>query len=146
MDVDKLVGGIRNSGSYKGALDVEYRQFVKLYEYIANLGRRFSHPFTLILISLDAPAGVEAGGDELEKDMYYMEQSIRQTVRNVDILTRYGRQQFLIILLGTDSKGAHTAVDRIFRGYYKMNGNSTHSPSHLIAEMEGNAPLSSEDE
>ena len=114
---------------------------MNLYEYITNLGKRFSHPFTLILISMDTPAGEAAVGEALERDMYFMEQSIRQTIRNVDILTRYGRQHFLIILLGTDSKGAHIAVDRIFRGYYKMNGNSAHSPSHLIAEMEGNAPL-----
>ena len=66
--------------------------------------------------------------------MFFMEQSIRQTIRNVDILTRYGRQQFLVILLGTDPEGVRTAVSRIFRGYYKMYGSGAFSPSYAVAE------------
>lgn len=91
-------------------------------------------------------AGKEVEDERLEQDMYYMEQSIRQTIRNVDILTRYGLRQFLIILLGTEPEGAHLVVDRIFRGYYKMNGNSAHSPSHLIAVIDGDVPLSAGDQ
>ena len=68
--------------------------------------------------------------------MYFMEQSIRQTIRNVDVITRYSRQQFLVILLGSSKEGAQIAVDRIFRGYYKMNGSGAFSPSYAIAEME----------
>ena len=126
LDVGKVVNGIRNSGNYQGALDVEYRQFVKLYEYISNLGRRFSHPFILILIALDCPVGEAPQMNELERDMFYMEQSIRQ--------------QFLIILLGTGIEGVKVAVDRIFRGYYKMNGSSAFTPSYFVGEMEGNEP------
>ena len=68
--------------------------------------------------------------------MYFMEQSIRQTVRNIDVLTRYSRHQFLVILLGSDLEGVKIAVDRIFRGYYKMNGSGAFTPSYAIAELE----------
>ena len=44
--------------------------------------------------------------EELEKAMFCMEQAIRQTIRNVDMLTRYSRQQFLIILVGADPEKA----------------------------------------
>lgn len=136
VDVNRLVGGIRNSGNYEGAMDVEYREFTKLYEFITNLERRFSHPFKLIMISLKQVSGAGVGVEELEKAMYYMEQSIRQTIREVDIVTRYSRAQFLIILLGTDDKGVKMAVDRMFRGYYKMNGSGAFSPSYSIADRE----------
>ena len=139
VDVGKLVETIRNSGSYEGALDVEYRQFAKLYEFIGNLEKRFAYPFKLILITLLPANGDASGGDELEKAMFYMEQSIRQTVRNVDVITRYGRQQFLVILLGADPMGVRIAVDRIFRGYYKMNGSGAFSPSYSIADVDGKA-------
>ena len=66
--------------------------------------------------------------------MYYMEQSIRQTVRNVDVVTRYNRQQFLVILVGTDPEGVRIAVDRIFRGYYKMNGSGAFPPSWAMVD------------
>ena len=140
VDFPKLVNAIRDSGSYDGALDVEYRQFAKLYEFIGNIARRFSQPFMLIMISLEAMADETPNADMLERAMYYMEQSIRQTIRNVDILTRYNRQQFLIILVGTDSKGVKIAVDRIFRGYYKMNGSGAFSPSYSVADIEDEHP------
>lgn len=137
MDIHKLVNAIHNSGSYEGALDVEYRQFAKLYEFIGNLEKRFRHPFMLVLITLEDAPGRLPLPEELEKAMYFMEQSIRQTIRNVDVLTRYNRRQFLIILLGTNSEGVRIAVDRVFKGYYKMNGSGAFSPSFAMAELDG---------
>ena len=64
-----------------------------------------------------------------------MEQSIRQMIRNVDVVTRYSRQQFLVILLEADDEGVSIVLDRIFRGYYKMNGSTIFAPSYSIADM-----------
>ena len=137
VDVNRLVQGIRNSGSYQGAMDVEYRQFAKLYEYVTNLEKRFDQHFRLIMITLENTSGGPVQLEELEKSMFCMEQAIRQAIRNVDVLTRYSQQQFLIILLGTDPEGIRTAVDRIFKGYYKMNGGSLFEPSYSVADPEG---------
>ena len=136
VDVNQLVRGIRESGSYQGAMDVEYRQFAKLYEFVTNLEKRFDQSFRLVMITLENAPGEEARLEELEKSMFCMEQAIRQAIRNVDVLTRYSRQQFLIILLGTDPEGVKTAVDRIFKDYYKMNGGSSFTPSWSAADPE----------
>ena len=136
VDLDKLVSGIHNSGSYEGAMDVEYRQFARLYEYIGHLSQRFSHPFNLVMITLKANTGAQPGLEELESAMYYMEQSIRQTIRNVDVFTKYNQQCFLVILIGANPEGVKTAVDRIFRGYYKMIGSSAFSPSYSVAQID----------
>ena len=136
VDVNKIVSSIRNSGSYKGAMDVEYRHFATLYEFIENIKMRFSHPFKLIMITLEEAEEEGNHLEELEKAMYYMEQSIQQTIRNVDVITRYSRHQFLIILLGSNSEGVQIAMDRIFRGYYKMNGGSSFVPAYAVAEVD----------
>ena len=138
VDINRLVNGIKNSGSYEGAMDVEYRQFAKLFEYIANLEKRYSHPFKLVMITLEASDEDSPRMDELEDAMFCMEQSIRQTVRNVDIVTRYSRQQFLVILLVPDIEGVNLVVERIFRGYYKMNRSGAFTPSYSIADMDSN--------
>ena len=135
-DVNRLVPGIRNTGSYSGGLNVEYRHFARLYDFIENLEKRFSQPFKLVLITL-APAddnGIHI--EEQEKAMYYMEQAIRQTIRGVDVLTRYSSRQYLVILVGAKSEGVHGAVDRIFRSYYKMNGSGAFTPSYTVADPE----------
>ena len=136
VDVNRVVSGIRTSGSYNGAMDVEYRQFATLYEFIENIKKRFSHPFMLIMITLETDAQDPPQPEELERAMYYMEQSIQQTIRNVDVITRYSRQQFLIILLGSNTEGVQVAVNRIFRGYYKMCGSGAFSPSYAVAEVD----------
>ena len=136
VDVQKLAKAISDSGSYVGALDVEYRQFAKLYEFIGNMEKRFSHPYKLVMITLETAEGHTSDLDVLERSMFYMEQAIRQTIRNVDVMTRYSRQQFLIILTGTDVKGVRIAADRIFRGYYKMNGSGAFSPSYTVADID----------
>ncbi|MBQ7200890.1 MAG: diguanylate cyclase, partial [Eubacterium sp.] len=131
-DINKIVGSIQTSGSYSGAMGVEYREITKLNELIKNLEKRFSHPFKLVMITLEAEGKNDTGSHEAEKAMYYMEQAILQTIRDVDIMTRYNKLQFLVILLGTDQDGVTSAVDRIFRGYYKMNGSGSYSPSYTI--------------
>ena len=140
-DVDSIAMRMEKSGSYNGALEVEYRQFVRLYEYISNLEKRFSHPFKLILISLDPAPGETPYYFVLEREMGFMERSIRQSIRNVDILTRYKKNQFLVILFGTGLAGARIAVDRIFRDYFKMNGSSVYMPSYFIAEMDASTAV-----
>ena len=135
VDINRLIRSIRDSGSYSGALDVEYRQFAKLYEFVSNLEERFHQPCMFVMITMESVSGGEAPMEETEEAMFCMEQSIRQTIRNVDVLTRYGRLQYLVILVGTDENGVRTAVDRIFRSFFKMNGSSLFSPSYTIAEM-----------
>ncbi len=135
-DVNLLVRGIRESGNYQGAMDVEYRQFAKIYEFVTNLENRFDQSFRLVMITLENAPGEVASLEELEKSMFFMEQAIRQAIRNVDVLTRYSRQQFLIILLGPDPDGVRIAMDRIFKGYYKMNGGSAFTPSWSVAETD----------
>ncbi len=133
-DVNSLVSSIRTSGSYKGAMNVEYREFTKLYEFVSNLEQRFAYSFKLIMISLKVSGKEKVGIEEFERSAADMEQAIRQNIRDVDVLTRYGNRQFLVILLGTDNEGATNAVNRIFRGYYKMNGGNRVVPSYSVAD------------
>ena len=135
-DVDRIIDGIQKTGSYSGALKVDYGQFAQLYQYISNMETRLRRPFQLVLISLEPGPGEEPSPVELEREMGFMEQSIRRTIRNVDILTRYGNYQFLVILVGTGADGAKISVDRIFRDFFKISGNSVYIPSYIISEMD----------
>lgn len=103
-------------------------------QHIANLGSRFNHPFALVMIELKATIDDNRGSELMRRAMDYMELAIRQTVRNVDVITRYGDRRFLVILVGTGPEGIKTAMDRIFRGYYKMNGNGDCAPSYTVAQ------------
>ena len=136
---DLLIEDIKYAGSYEGALNVEYSQFTRLYEFIGNLERRFKHPFKLVLITLDRNSEDDSGDDALKRAMFYMDRAIRISVRDVDIVTQYNRQQFLLIMLGTDLEGVKRAVDRVFKSYFRMNGSNAYSPSYAIVETKTEA-------
>ena len=133
--VNSQVTGTKHTGDH-GAMDVDYRQFATLFEYIENIKKRFKHPFELVMISLEEHGGKEPPPEELEKAMAAMEQSIRQTIRNVDVLTRYSRQQFLVILLGSNPEGVQIAMERIFHGFFAENGKSAFTPSYAVIGMD----------
>ena len=126
--------GIRDSRSYDGALNVGYDQFSKLYEFVVNLEKRFGHPFKLILITLDKNTGEDSPAAELEKAMSFMDHAIRISIRGVDIMTQYNRQQFLVLFIGTDFSGVEKAADRIFKSYFRMSGSNAFSPSYTVVE------------
>ena len=129
---DLLMADIEQAGRYEGALDVEYSQFAKLYEFVANLEKRFDHPFKLILISLERKDEESTSSISLENAMFYMERAIRISIRDVDIVTKYNHHQYLVIMLGTDLSGVGIAVDRIFKSYFRMSGSNVFSPSYSI--------------
>ena len=135
-EADVLVSDIRHTGSYEGALNVEYSHFAKLYEFIGNLEKRFDTPFKLVLITLEENSGEVSRAISLESAMFYMDRAIRISIRDVDIVTQFNRQQFLVILVGTEETGVKTATDRIFKSYYRMNGSSAYSPSYTIVEAD----------
>ena len=128
LDLNRLIQAIQNRGG-EDALNGEYRQFAELYKKIETLEKQYGQTLRLMMITLDPLPGTVPNPEELEISMYFMDQAIRQNVRGVDVVARCSRQQYLIVLLGTDSEGAHALSDRIFRSYYKMNGSNAYSPS-----------------
>lgn len=136
IDVNKIEADLKNRNFKSGAFNVEFSDFTRLYEYAFKIVHRFDYPFELVMITLDSDHGEDIRREDLDKAMYYMEQSIRQTIRDVDILTRYGKRHFLVILMGADVEGTRGAMDRIFRGYYKMNGNGGFRPSFELPDRD----------
>ncbi len=136
-DLSQVMTALHKSGSYEGALDVEYGQFTRLYEFISNLEKRFQHPFKLVLVTLEHATEKDiTASEDLERAMFYMDRAIRISIRDVDVVTQYNNQQFLIIMIGTDAAGVQIAIDRIFKGYFKMSGSSAFSPFYTVIDNE----------
>lgn len=136
VDLQQLVKSLKESGSYSGAMDVEYREFAKLYEYAGNLKIRYNHGFHLIMITLDPIEDDTLFIDELESAMGCMELAIQQTIRNVDIYTRYSSVQFLVILIEAKDPNVNLIMDRIFHNYGQMYGTDTILPSFSVAKVD----------
>lgn len=102
---------------------------------MGNLGKRYEHTCHLVMITMEAVSEEAMFIDKIEQAIGCMEASIYENVRNVDIYTRYGTMQFLVILMEAGKENIPFVMDRIFNQYYKQHGNSDFLPSYEFIPM-----------
>ena len=119
-DLTLIARSLRSSGDYSGALDLDYRQFAKLYEYINRLGSRHQYPCYLVMVTMKTAPEQMTYIENIEEAMECMKHSIHQSIRSVDICTRYSSMQYLIILFKPDENYIPKIMNRIFAEYYKL--------------------------
>ena len=134
-DMDNLIKAISTAGKYQGAMELEYREFAKMYEYIGNLCERYKHTCQISLITLGARSGESMYIEDIERAISGMEISIRENIRNVDICTRYSSTQFLVILLEAREGSIDVIMERIFNRYHEICPNSILKPSFESRRM-----------
>lgn len=135
VDINQVTRSIIEAGKYDGALDVEYRQFTKMYEYLNNLCERYHHSCNVVLVTLYAKSNKTMFIDDIELGMKYMEMAIKNTIRSVDICTKYSSVQFLIVLVEAGEENIHTILNRIFAQFYKMSQNLDLIPRYEVSTL-----------
>lgn len=135
IDLDKIAEALQKNGSYEGALDLENRQFSKIYEYVSNLGERYNHKCHLVMITVDAVSDNTMFIEDIEQALHCMEMAIRGNIRNVDICTRYSSMQYLVILIEAGTDKIPMVMERIFNRYYKLYGRNDFTPRYEFRQM-----------
>jgi diguanylate cyclase (GGDEF)-like protein len=96
---------------------VNRRRFIDALQAEIERARRFASPLTVVLADIDNfkhvndEFGHHAGDDVLRS----FAQLIRLHVRDVDVPSRIGGEEFAILLSGTDSEGAVAVAERMRR-------------------------------
>ena len=134
-DLTLIARSLRSSGDYSGALDLDYRQFAKLYEYINRLGIRHQYPCYLVMVTMDTAPEQMTHVENIEEAMKCMDHSIHQSIRSVDICTRYSSMQYLIILFKPDENYIPKIMNRIFAEYYKLYKKHNFIPGYEYLRM-----------
>ena len=134
-DLEVVAHALKESGSYSGALDLDYRDFAKIYEYMNSLGARCSHTCYLVMVTVDGLQEQMMYNEEMEEALECMEASIRQKIRKVDICTRYSSMQYLIILFEPQESQIPYVMELIFEQYYKMYNENDYKPRYEYMSM-----------
>lgn len=134
-DLEVVAQALKESGSYSGALDLDYRDFSKIYEYMNSLGARCRHTCYLVMVTVDGLQEQMMYNEEMEEALECMEASIRQKIRKVDICTRYSSMQYLIILFEPQESQIPYVMERIFEQYYKMYNENNYKPRYEYMSM-----------
>lgn len=134
-DLRNVAKLLKESGSYTGALDLNYREFARIYEFVNNVGDRHKHNCYLVMVTMNTLPEQLADIEEIEKALDYMEQSIRSKIRKVDVCTRYSSMQYLIILFEPQENQIPNVMERIFMHYYELCDRENFKPQYEYIKM-----------
>ena len=134
VDLKKLVNNLQKSGSYTGSLSVEYREFAKIYDFIQHLVERYDYNMQLIMLTLGT-GDVVFDTAQKEDVMSCLESAIKNSLRSVDVSTRFSSEEFLIVLLNAEENDVQTITNRVFEKFYKMYDGKGVQLSYDIANL-----------
>ena len=134
-DLELVAESLQKSGIYVGALDLNYRDFARQYEYMSQLVTRSQCRCYLAMITIETLVDTVPDIESIEQALEYMEQAIRQNIHRVDICTRYSSLQYLIILFEPDETHIPDIIERIFTQYYRQCDSNDFQPSYEYLEI-----------
>ena len=134
-DLALVSKALSTSGDYSGALELDYREFAKIYEYMNSMEKRYKCHCYLVMVTLETEADSASNIEDIEFALECMEQAIRQKIRKVDVCTRYSSMQYLIILFEPDEKTIPNIMERIFGQYREQCGKKNLLPNYDYMSM-----------
>jgi diguanylate cyclase (GGDEF)-like protein len=123
------------------------RHILKLCQLEFDRAKRFKHSMAILMLDLDDFKKVNdnhghAAGDKV---LTAMAKSCREQLRNIDLIGRYGGDEFLVLLVETNQEAARIVAERIRQHVADTSVESEHGPlvstvSIGVAEIEKDAP------
>jgi diguanylate cyclase (GGDEF)-like protein len=94
-----------------------YRHFQERYREEVNLCRRYHHPLAMMLIDLDGFKQVNDTYGHLEGDYLLVQLAdvLRNTLRNTELIARYGGDEFVVLMPSTNLQGGIAAANRVLQ-------------------------------
>ena len=135
VDLNRLVTSLQDNRSYIGNLNLGYRDFTKIYDFVLKMAERFQWKLQLLMITIEQPDGGDMNVEEQENAMECMEKAINSSLRGVDVSTRFSSEQFLVVLINAGADNIDKVVVRIFDSFYKIYHNNAISISYDIAKL-----------
>jgi len=92
-----------------------YRHFHERYQEEVRRARRYQTPFAVMLIDMDNFKQINDQYGHLEGDYVLVQVAdlIRRTVRETELIARYGGDELVILLPATNLQGARIAAERL---------------------------------
>lgn len=134
-DLKQIAKSLQDSGSYTGALDLEYRDFSRQYEYIHQLVLRNGWDCYLVMVTMETKADALPYMEEIEKGLSHLKDAIHENIRKVDVCTRYSTMQYLIILCQPVETKIPEIMNRIFSEYEKQCESTDFYPNYEYIKM-----------
>ncbi|MBQ9437039.1 MAG: diguanylate cyclase [Lachnospiraceae bacterium] len=119
-DLDNISAVIEHRDNYSGAMKVEFEEFGQVYELLRNIGIRNAQSMQLVLFTVEFGDDADIHISERSQVMQYLDKAIVNSVRKVDVTTRYSSTQQLALFSNLPEENLHIVTERIIREFYCM--------------------------
>lgn len=138
LAVGQLTRALENSVMYEDALKhavtddktalFNHRYMQGRLEVELKRAGRFGHELAVLMVDIDDFKTINDSYGHLRGDMVLAETAkmLRQSCRDIDILARFGGDEFTVIMPETDIFGAHVLAERILRATKKHRFDTGH--------------------
>lgn len=120
----------------QGALSVAYGDFQHIYNYVYRYVDRNDNHVQIILFTINPTHGREMEFAILEQSMHNLDLSVVDSLRKVDVGTRYSSNQYIVILTDTDEVNGNMVAKRVVEQYYKLSDREITTLSYNLETLQ----------
>lgn len=133
LELGRILHMMKNKTNYNGAFKLEYQQFLHMHEFVEKYAMRNHQCVQLVLLT------VNYNGDEnfeqKEEIMNCLENSVTNSLRGVDVSTRFSNSQILITLVDTEANNVELVMRRILKQFLNVYRNQNVKISYDAADI-----------
>ena len=134
-DLKMIAKALHDSGKYSGVLNLDYRGFARVFEYMNHLSARHKYKYHLVMVTMETLPDSAPHIESIEEALECMEHVICKKIRSVDVCTRYSSMQYLIILFEAEESKIKDIMERIFTQYRKEYKGTSLLPKYEYISM-----------
>jgi len=136
QDIDSIMNSMRGELNPKQAFFCGFDLFKNIYQLEARRAKRTGSCLHVALVTMTAPGGTTLSEPIREKVMVQVENIIASTLRQSDVVTRYSKCQFMIMLPGANLENSELVIKRIVRAYQNRHPRSLVQIGYMLRELE----------
>lgn len=119
-ELQRFMRLLENEKTKKGVYEVGYREISRTLKLVSRFVERNDQNLQLVLFTLVA-VSTNVDLEQQQEAMSVLEEVIYQSLRKVDISTRYSSSQHMVVLVDADEQGIEIVAKRIKDEFKKNN-------------------------
>ena len=135
VDLDYLREIMDRTDSGNGAYLMDYDNFHHVYNFIRRFVERDKHDVSTLLFTAVSSTGGEPEISEVEAALEILEKAIYNSLRRVDVSTRYSSKQLVVILMNANAENSELVAKRIIEVFNKLYTSGKIRLEYGIAQM-----------
>lgn len=118
LSLPRIVNILNRRELIPGAYKVEFRQFMRVHDFIEKYAKRNKQQIQLVLLTVDYNNLWDDSESNKNEIISEIENSIIYSLRGVDVCTKFSNSQILITLVDTSEKNVDLVMNRVLKNFY----------------------------